>query len=512
MATEDSTYLDYETFLDPTFSPTTFANTLVLATNNASDTPLDLTTPLSRVLFDVQEVDTHIDSLTSTSAISLLSYTKENVGAGNHVARELEVQLANLRSSYERLEREVLVRWEKAEGARLASERLLQTVRLGRAVGRCITLGRQLEAQMIGFSDFKSGAETTGNNTGDNKEDYRAMVRGANTVLSLRQVFATAHAGGEGEGLDRIHVVRSMKAELVEPASRNIIARAEQIISQFSMSTLTAQTSLNSTTTESSVPPPLSSSAAAVAARGVGSTYAQTESTRTRATSALMALYLLSPVSSTSSYSAATPTTPRAISSSPSVPAFDASLLVSALQEYLRRSITSSLAGLSSALATLPKLDRTLLEVSARCQNIVALEILLESIKPPPHLLLSDPDESSTSSIQGNAPAPPANLLQPVLHSLDTPSLPSYFWRSMASRLSSRVQKILKDGGVSARTLRSNRERVSAMIRECVNRGSQMPANVLARGKGPAVGGVVVGNWEREAAVMVGSVVNVLGR
>jgi hypothetical protein len=45
---DEPSYIDYEAFLDPDFSATSFANTLVLATNNSSDTPLDLSTPLSR--------------------------------------------------------------------------------------------------------------------------------------------------------------------------------------------------------------------------------------------------------------------------------------------------------------------------------------------------------------------------------------------------------------------------------------------------------------------------------
>ena len=101
------------------------------------------------------------------------------------------------------------------------------------------------------------------------------------------------------------------------------------------------------------------------------------------------------------------------------------------------------------------------------------------------------------------------NLLHPVLHSLDTSSLPSYFWRSLASSLSSRVQDIMGRGGVSARTLRSQKDYVRSEIRDCVLQGSKMPQSVLG-----VVGGKeeVVGNWEREAAVMIGSVVGLMGR
>lgn len=65
--------------------------------------------------------------------------------------------------------------------------------------------------------------------------------------------------------------------------------------------------------------------------------------------------------------------------------------------------------------------------------------------------------------------------------------------------------EIMNKGGVSARTLRSNRKGVGEAIRECVVRGSQAPSGVANKEK-------VEGNWEREVAVMVGSVVGTLGR
>jgi hypothetical protein len=93
------------------------------------------------------------------------------------------------------------------------------------------------------------------------------------------------------------------------------------------------------------------------------------------------------------------------------------------------------------------------------------------------------------------------NLLQPVLQALDTSSLPSYFWRSLASNMSPRVQELMYKGGVSARTLRSNKDRVRDAVRDCVNRGSQLPSAPLSKGAS------TFGGWEREAAVMVGSIV-----
>lgn len=428
MTDSEPSYIDYETFLDPDFSPTSFANSLVLATNNPSDTPLDLSTPLSRVLFDVQDVDTHIHTLTTKSALPLLTYTKDQDDAGQRIVSEVEAQVANLTEGYQRLQKEVIQRYEAADEIRLAVERLWQTVKIGRGVGRCLLLGRQLEAQM--------GEVGTGGAA--KKEDHRAMIRAANTLLSIRQVLAASGPGDEGEHLLRINLISSLQSGLFASSDSNLQNRGQQIIREFSMSSL--------------APSPSGPA-----------TYAQSEETKARTISALMTLHLLSP-----------------------------QLLLSALQSYLRTSLTSSLASIARALANLPNLDRTLLEVSARCQNIVALEALLETVKAPSHP--ANQTQSGGREL--------SNFLQPLLAALDTSSLPSYFWRSLAEGLAGRVSDLVARGGVNARTLRSQRDKVRESIRDCVFKGSQGPGG--ARGR--------EGAWERESAVMVGSVIGALAR
>lgn len=428
MASAEPSYIDYETFLDPNFSPTTFANTLVLATNNPSDTPLDLSTPLSRVLFDVQEIDTHIHTLTTKSAIPLLNYTADQDHAAQRIISDVEAQVTTLTGGYQRLEREVIDRHRTADEVRMVVERLWQTVRIGRAVNRCLLLARQLEAQM---TEVGTGATAK-------KDDHRAMIRAATTIVTIRDLLASSGPGEEGEHLSRIHLITNLQSSLVSPSESTLQARGQQIIREFSMSSLAPNPS-------------------------GATTYAQTEETKARTTSALLTLHLLSP-----------------------------QLQLQALQSYLRTSLTSSLASIARALANLPNLDRTLLEVSARCQNIVALESLLETIKPLPSPVKEAGDEDKEQP----------HLLGRLLSSLDTSSLPSYFWRSLAEGLSGRVTDLLSKGGVNARTLRSNRDRVRESIRDCVIKGSQGPGG--ARGN--------QGAWEREAAVMVGSVVGALGR
>ncbi|RDW86447.1 Golgi transport complex subunit COG5 [Aspergillus mulundensis] len=471
MASEPS-YIDYEAFLDPAFSPASFANSLVVATNNATDTPLDLSTPLSRVLFDLQEIDTHIHTLTTKSALPLLTHTGDQTAAAGKILKEADEQIAAVSQGYERLEREVLRKWEAAEEARVAAENSLATVRLARAVARCIALGRQLDSQMVevtgrgGLSGSGSGSGPAGElsssgsgpapGSGSGRDDTRALERAASTIVSLRRLLSDTGVGEEGYGLDRVKVIRTLKSDLLIPAENLVRARAQQAINRFSIAS--SSNTSNGTASQSS--------------------YKQARDARARLVSGVNTLYLLSHLP------------PKT-----AIPKdFTPDLLLSTLQGFIQTTTVASLNNLSRSLTMLPTLDKTLPEISARCQDIHALETTLSTIKPPSHPCLPQIFQDTTSSLSRN------NLLTPLLNTLDTSSLPSYFWRSLASSLSPRVQEIIARGGVSARTLRSSRDRLKKEIRECVLRGSQLPASVGMEKQSTQ------GNWEREAAVMVGAV------
>ncbi|KAJ5209121.1 hypothetical protein N7449_003500 [Penicillium cf. viridicatum] len=483
MAEGDPSYIDYEAFLDPDFSPSSFANTLVTSTNNATDTPLDLSTPLSRVLFDLQEIDTHIHALTTRSALPLLSHTQSQTAAADNILKESGTQIASVTQGYERLQKEVVQKWEAADEARVAAENSLATVRLARAVARCLTLGRQLESQVseitgrgaIGPTPSAGPDGAASSSTG--KDGFRALERAAYTILNLREMFSATTQGEEGYGLDRVKVIRTLRGEFVIPAENMVKSRAQQTINRFSLSS-----NSGSANGQSSMP----------------SGYKQARDARARLATAATTLYLLSPP-------------PKGEITAAD---YKPELLLSTLQGFMHTAIMTSVNSLARALTQLPTMDRTLIDTSARCQDIVALENILRNLRPPLHPLLASTtttDEPATES--QTAASNKSNLLQPLLQALDTSSLPSYYWRSLASSLAPRVQEIVSRGGVSSRTLRSNRDRLRIEIKECVLRASQVSATSLLAEKGrPGTDTVVVGNWEREAAVMVSSVVGPLGR
>lgn len=429
---DDASYVDYETFLAPDFNAAAFANSLVVSTNNPNDSPLDLSTPLSRVLFDAQEVDSHIDLIATRNAVPLLQHTQEQTTASKRIVTELDAQIKSLNDSYKQLEREVIDKHAEADEVRQVALRLWETLRLGRSVGRALQLGRQLEMQ---HSELDRAS---------NDEGHGSLVRCSYTILSLRELFEKKAPGEEGYGLSRVDAVRSLQDTVITPIERSVRETCEKIVRDFT------------------IPASI--------------TFAQGEETRSRMTSACSALYLLSPTLGFK----LDKWTPR--------------FMLQALESYIRTSLQGSITTLSRSLGQLPTLDKALAEVSARCQSIVSLEIVLGAAKSPSHPLLpGTPDKSDI-------------LLHLLLAHLETGSLPSYYWRTMASSLSGRVQEIMNRGGVVARTLKSNKAAVGDAIRQAVIKGCQVPpalTDVKTKEKNQV-------NWDREVAVMVGSVVNTI--
>lgn len=83
-------------------------------------------------------------------------------------------------------------------------------------------------------------------------------------------MFSKKGEGEEWHGLDRVDVVRTLQASIVNLAERSVLTKSQQIVREFFMTSLS--TGANTTT------------------------FAQIADTKSRMTSALLSLYLLSPV------------------------------------------------------------------------------------------------------------------------------------------------------------------------------------------------------------------------
>ena len=464
-----SSYIDTSALLADDFSPTAHANLLLLKTVAPNDESIDLSTPLSRVLFDIQEIDTRIHALATASALPLLEHIRKQTLAAEKVVEDVGAKVTGLKEGHERLQIDVVERWKSADEVKTVVTRLWETVKLGQSVGRCLQLARQLEGQMEELEiSIKVGTLSANSNTPANKLPHRALPTASQTLASIRALLKATGPGEDGEYLSSIALVKDLQSQYLFPAQSALQSRGQQIIREFSLSSASAtSTPANNASTSTAISTSTSSTTAP-------QTFAQSMETKARTTSAILALHTL-----------------------------DTSLLLASLQSYLKTALTSSLAAFGRALTNLSTVDRTLLEISARCQNIVALEALLSTVLLPSTAI--PPASYSTQALSApSRKGTPASV--PLLQSLDTPSLPSYFWRTLASGLSPRVSDLVSKGGPTTRSLKANKEALRERVRECVLRGSRPPT-----GEARSVA-VKDGGWEREAAVMVGSVVGALGR
>lgn len=493
-----SSYIDIPALSTPTFDPYTYANTLVTTINTSTTEQIDLTTPLQRTLFDLQEIDTSIHTLTSSRALDIIAYTATQNQAAQHILSRVEEERAKLIADYDRLRKEVWDRYERAESLRRVATNGLQVARLGSGVSRVLGLARSFE-QAIADAGL-SGSSPSAPVSRTAKDNCKVLCRACRDLLEFRGLMATR----DGLDLGRINVVKSVRGRVFEDGEAQLLDWARKVIRDFSVSAfLTGSTSTSA------------SAAAAGVVMGT-STYRETEGAKTRFEVACQVLYLLSPVT-------------KAGSNSTSKDGVFAEYLIMALQTYLQNAVSSSAASIARGLSQLPNLDRACSEVSGRCQNVVGFEVILAQVTVPEHPSFKQEqrsdaqrdvedelDEQDIDDIEVELKEldlreqtdreQQTSVLELLLRSLDTNSLVSYFWRSLASNLTSRVQEIMNRGGVAARTLKSNRDIVRDEIRDCVARGSKTPTGLTeARSSS-------IANWEREAAVMVQSVMGPLNR
>ena len=204
-ADDDESYIDYEAFLSPSFSAYTFANTLITSTNDPLDPNLDLSTPLQRVLFDLQEINTHIHNLTSTSAVPLLNFTASTTSASDNIVTTLSTHLSTLKTAYTRLHAAITTRAETAQQVLTATTNLHATTTALRDISRAVVLARQLDVQLPAIA-----------------ADPKALVRAAHTLRELRATTAVLSSD--------IVIVQELNTLVIAPGEKLVATKSRELV------------------------------------------------------------------------------------------------------------------------------------------------------------------------------------------------------------------------------------------------------------------------------------------
>lgn len=206
----ESQYVDYEVFLEPDFSPERFANSLVLATNNASDLAIDLEAPAKRLGYDIEEIDNLINKTAEDNYFQLLEQGTK-VQEARQTLKQFKPSIDHVNFSYSKLEKDILQPYRKSRSLHSALKRLHMTSALLRSLTWYLYLARQLWA---------TTQQTTGNS------NYQAAVH-------LQQVYKQLKAS---PNLMSLHIIRSHEKSLADISDR-LKSQARHSIRTFSYST-----------------------------------------------------------------------------------------------------------------------------------------------------------------------------------------------------------------------------------------------------------------------------------
>ncbi|GEQ68160.1 hypothetical protein JCM33374_g1827 [Metschnikowia sp. JCM 33374] len=178
---------DFEAFLEDDFDPIRFAASLLQATNVVDDTELDLSTPLKKLQFDVNECNKRMESLSSTNHKELL-YNVDKVEVNRKLMDEIiNPSTARLKTAFDRINKDVITPYEDAVKLNDALQRIHQTCMLLRGSSFFLVFLQQL-------TECEKSLQSS--------DDNREVIRLAKTYKQLASFFSKTSSPLKGSTAD----------------------------------------------------------------------------------------------------------------------------------------------------------------------------------------------------------------------------------------------------------------------------------------------------------------------
>ncbi|KAL2887290.1 golgi transport complex component Cog5 [Ceratocystis lukuohia] len=343
MNNKKRSYVDYRTFLDPTFQPPAFIRDLVQSTGGSDDQQIDFSTPLARILFDIQEVNSDIDSVTTGSAGPLLSHTLGQNNASQSLTDGLDALTDALYRSHLHLEREVGITHDFAIMTQYVARRVTSTHSLLTSLSTFFKLSRQLEIHCLEFLPVGYSEP----------QAYPSLVHCAEIIISTESMTNRSSPDAVARSLGYIEIVNQIQDAVILPISSVVLQQSIRVIREFS------------------VPE--------------SETFAQSEANKLRLASSFHALYFMS-------YSDFA----RCARPDRSFSSFSPLLLYKHITMYIRRTVDLSTHAFGDFLRQMTLPHNGISQIIKHGQNIMALEHVMSTCWPKKHEVLPGaPIESS---------------------------------------------------------------------------------------------------------------------
>lgn len=228
--TLESNYIDYEVYLEGSFNPIAFANTLVQATNSIHDMDIDLTTPSKRLKYDLEEVEQRISKMTSDNYQELISKAS-SATMTSQILPPIQTSLDHVNSSYAKLQRDILTPFYKADNIHTALRRLHSTSGLLRSLTWYLYLARQLATLLKPIKGPSAVPDNPRNarQANLNAIEPKNVLQAARTILEIQTQLKTE------PGLRSLQVIRTHEASLSKNEQK-LIKHCQNILTFYSSS------------------------------------------------------------------------------------------------------------------------------------------------------------------------------------------------------------------------------------------------------------------------------------
>ncbi|KAK6463032.1 Golgi transport complex subunit 5-domain-containing protein [Scheffersomyces coipomensis] len=136
---------DFEAFIDPDFHPTTFANDLIVATNGNESNDIDLSTPIKKLKFDIQECNSRMTKIAANNYELLVSNFSRIEDTKSVLNDKINPAISQVNQKFDRIKSEVIEPYEEALRLNNALKRIHTTLDLLRGASFFIFIIQQLE-------------------------------------------------------------------------------------------------------------------------------------------------------------------------------------------------------------------------------------------------------------------------------------------------------------------------------------------------------------------------------
>ena len=201
-------------YLSPTFRPEVVAGALIRDTTAPQDTSVDVTPALTRLKYDLEEIEHQMQDACKQNTEPLLEHA-QHVGRTADDVESLNPAVEDMVGTYAKLERDFLKPYQSAVTLHSAGDKLFAAARLSRNLSWYLQLALQAQS-----NDYRRESIVAAKEAGD------AMLQTVRALVALKKLVV------QFPDLSKLHAVQQFEAK-VPGIIDNIVTTGTKMVQEF---------------------------------------------------------------------------------------------------------------------------------------------------------------------------------------------------------------------------------------------------------------------------------------